>query len=88
VAQVSRLRFDDRGKRPFAGCVPIARRSPCEPLDQLVTEPSTRLEGNFSGPWSYYQRATVWWEREVAVLVGVLIGLICLLALLRVVGVI
>jgi hypothetical protein len=30
----------------------------------------------------------VWWEREVAVLIGVLIGLICLLALLRVIGVI
>jgi hypothetical protein len=29
----------------------------------------------------------VWWEREVAVLVGVLIGLIYVLALLRVAGV-
>jgi hypothetical protein len=30
----------------------------------------------------------VWWEREVAVLVGVLIGLIYVLVLLRVAGVI
>jgi hypothetical protein len=28
----------------------------------------------------------VWWERELAVLVGVLVGLVCTLVLLRVIG--